>query len=200
VNGISNLGFGSRFAWNQTLIDTNFAASNAHIFASNMVNEFRFSLVRRDLDFPENDPSSPTATITGVFTVGGNSNFPQRRVTNSYQFSNTTTRTLGRHTLKFGADVRHNDADNISGFDTKGTFLFNNLEDFVNNEAFRFTTRTRRVWRRVRADRSRSTRTTGRRVSDFPGVRAPPPGCSATGRRCSAAASALVTTSSSTTC
>ena len=139
VNGISNLGFGPLFAGNQTLIDTNFAATNAHIFTPTTVNEVRFSLVRRDLDFPENDPRTPTATVTGLFTVGGNSNFPQSRVSNSYQLSNTTTRTMERHTLKFGADIRYNDVDNISGFDTKGTFLFNNLEDFVNNEAFRFT-------------------------------------------------------------
>jgi hypothetical protein len=138
-NAISNLGFGPLFAGNQKLIDTNLAAGNAHVFSSDMLNEFRFSLVRRDLDFPENDPNTPTATITGLFTVGGSASFPQSRVTNAYQFSNTTTRTQGRHTLKFGADIRYNDVDNISAFDSKGTFTFNNLQDFVNNEAFRFT-------------------------------------------------------------
>ncbi len=32
---------------------------------------------------------SPTAAITGLFTIGGLSNFPQGRVTDAYQFSNT---------------------------------------------------------------------------------------------------------------
>lgn len=138
VNAISNCAFGERFCGNQKLIDTNLAASHTHIFSDAMLNEFRFSLVRRDLDFPENDPKSPTATISGLFTVGGNSNFPQSRLTNSYQFSDTVTRTLTRHTLKFGADIRYNDVDNNAAFDSKGTFTFNSLQDFVNNRAFRF--------------------------------------------------------------
>ena len=37
--------------------------------------------MQRDLLFPENDPTSPTATITGLFQIGGDSNFPQSRVT-----------------------------------------------------------------------------------------------------------------------
>ena len=74
-----------------------------------MLNEARFSLVRRDLDFPENDPESPTATITGLFTIGGPSNFPQSRVTDAYQFSDTLTWTLSKHTIKAGADVRYNE-------------------------------------------------------------------------------------------
>jgi len=62
--------------------------------------------VQRDLLFPENDPVSPTAAITGLFTIGGLANFPQGRVTDNYQFSNTLAWTKNRHTLKFGADVQ----------------------------------------------------------------------------------------------
>ena len=97
---------------NQELVDTNLAASNAHVFSPTMLNEFRFSLVRRDLDFPEVDPTSPTATITGLFQIGGDSNFPQSRVWNAYQFSNTLTRNVSKHSMKFGADIRYNDVDN----------------------------------------------------------------------------------------
>src|SRR5688572_14254091 len=75
-NAISNLGFGGRFAGFQDLVDTNLALSNAHIFSANLLNEFRFSLVRRNLDFPENDPLSPSVTITGLFNIGGATNFP----------------------------------------------------------------------------------------------------------------------------
>ena len=136
-NAISYLGFGSLFAGSQTLVDTNLAVSNAHIFSSRMLNEARFSIVRRDLDFPENDPNSPSATLTGLFTIGGLSNFPQGRLTNAYQFSDTVTWNATRHSLKFGADIRYNDVDNRSAFDSKGTFTFNNLQDYMNNSAFR---------------------------------------------------------------
>jgi outer membrane receptor protein involved in Fe transport len=136
-NGTSNLGFGSLFAANQDLVDTNFALSNAHIFSGNKLNEFRFSLVRRDLAFPENDPNSPSVTITGLFNIGGASNFPQGRVTNAYQFSDVMTWTVStKHSLKLGADIRLNDVHNEAAFDSKGTFTFNNFEDYLNNNAF----------------------------------------------------------------
>jgi hypothetical protein len=136
-NLISNCTFGGLFCGNQATIDTNFAASNAHVFSSSLLNEFRFSFVRRDLDFPENDPESPTAGISGLFDIGGASNFPQSRLTTAYQFSNTMTWNARKHSFKLGADVRYNDADNQSAFNSKGTFTFNNLQDYMNNNAFR---------------------------------------------------------------
>jgi hypothetical protein len=136
-NAISNLRFGSLFAGNQALKDTNFAASNTHVFSPALLNEARFSLVRRDLSFPENDPNSPTADILGLFQIGGDANFPQSRITNSWQYSNTATWVVPRHSIKFGADIRYNTADNESAFNLKGTFTFNNLQDYMNNSAFR---------------------------------------------------------------
>lgn len=137
-NAISNCSLGAVFCGSQKLIDTNFAASDSHVFASNLLNEFRFSFVRRNLDFPENDPASPTASITGLFQIGGSSNFPQARITNAYQFSNTATWAAApRHNLKFGTDIRYNTVDNRSDFNIKGTFTFNNLQDYLNNSAFR---------------------------------------------------------------
>ena len=136
-DGIGGTGFGTRFMANQKLIDTNLAASNAHVFSPTMLNEFRFSLVRRDLDFPENDPSSPTATLTGLFQIGGDSNFPQGRLSNAYQFSDTLTWNRSKHGIKLGADIRYNDVNNRAAFNSKGTFTFNNLQDYMNNTAFR---------------------------------------------------------------
>ncbi len=136
---VSNLQFGPVFAGSQDLKDTNLAASHTDIFGPSLVNEFRLSWVQRDLLFPERTtPTSPTAAISGLFTIGGLSNFPQSRVTDSYQFSNTVTWTKNRHTLKFGADVRYNKADNQSDFNSKGNFTFNNLQDYLNNNAFLF--------------------------------------------------------------
>ena len=136
-NAVSNLQFGSLFAGNQTLIDSNLAASNTHILSSRMLNEFRFSLVRRNLDFPENDPTSPTATVSGLFQIGGDANFPQWRVTNAYQFSDTVTWALPGHSVTFGTDLRYNHVDNESASNLKGTFTFNSLQDYMNNTAFR---------------------------------------------------------------
>jgi Carboxypeptidase regulatory-like domain/TonB dependent receptor len=136
-NAISNLGFGNRFAGFQDLVDTNLAISNAHTFSSNKLNEFRFSLVRRNLDFPENDPVSPSVTITGLFNIGGATNFPQSRITDAYQFSDTVTWSAAKHNVKFGADVRLNNVINNAAFDSKGSFTFDNLQAYMNNNASR---------------------------------------------------------------
>ena len=135
----SNLGFGSLFAADQTTIDTNVAVSNTHVFGPRMLNEARFSYVGRDLDFPENDPLTPTGQITGLFTVGGLNNFPQTRVSAAWQFNDTFTWTMDRHTLKAGADIRYNDVDNLSGFNSKGFFVFDNLEGYMNNQPSQVT-------------------------------------------------------------
>ena len=90
------------------------------------MNEFRFSYIKRDLQFPENDPKTPSSGITGLFQIGGDSNFPQGRVQNSYQFSDVFTLTRSKHTLKFGADVRRIKLANDAAFNSKGTYT---LED-----------------------------------------------------------------------
>ncbi len=137
-NVVSNLQFGSRFAGAQNIRDQNLAVSDTHTFSPTLLNEFRFSYIRRNLAFPENDPRTPTTTIGGAFTIGGASNFPQGRIQNSFQFQNLLTKQLGNHTLKAGFDIRYIQLDNTAAFDSKGTFVFNNLADFLNNNVFEF--------------------------------------------------------------
>ena len=137
-NVVSNLTFGERFAGAQSLYDQNAALSETHVFGPNVINEFRGSYIRRNLDFPENDPNTLTTQISGLFTFGGLSNFPQSRVTNYYQLSDTLSWMAGNHGLKFGADIRFNQLFNKSGFDLKGTYTFNNFADYLNNNAFSF--------------------------------------------------------------
>jgi hypothetical protein len=137
-NAISNCTFGATYCGGQDLKDTNLALSETHTFSSNVLNEARLSLVKRDLLFPENDATSPTATISGLFQIGGDSNFPQGRVSDSWQFSDTLTWLKGKHSMKFGVDIRYNKLDNIAAFNSKGVFTFNSLQDYMNNSAFLF--------------------------------------------------------------
>lgn len=133
TNVTSNTQFGDIFAATQNVIDQNMALSETHVFGPNVINEFRGSYIRRNLSFPENDPVTPTTTIAGFFTIGGLANFPQGRIQNSYQFSDTLSVLRGRHSLKFGVDIRHIHLFNQAAFNTKGTFAFSNLANFVNN-------------------------------------------------------------------
>jgi len=138
ANVISNLTFGERFAGDQALFDQNLALSETHIFSPTVLNEFRTSYIRRNLDFPERDTQTLTTNVSGFFSFGGLGNFPQSRVTNYFQFSDTLSSTFGKHGLKFGADIRFNQLFNKSGFDLKGTYTFNNFADYLNNNAFSF--------------------------------------------------------------
>jgi outer membrane receptor protein involved in Fe transport len=137
-NVTSNLQFGSLFAASQEILRQNHAASWTRTFSPRWVNEFRFAYIRGFLDFPENDPRTPTTGITGFFTIGGLSNFPQGRLQNSYQFQNTSTYLWNRHSIKVGADVRYNKLFNNAAFDSKGTYTFDNLQDFLNNRPAAF--------------------------------------------------------------
>jgi outer membrane receptor protein involved in Fe transport len=138
VNVISNLAFGSIFAGDQSVFDQNLALSETHVFSPSVLNEFRFSYVRRNLAFPENDPTSPTANITNLFTIGGAANFPQGRIQDSFQFSDTLSWQKGNHSFKFGGDIRKLKLFNIAAFDSKGTFTFSNLQNYINNFASTF--------------------------------------------------------------
>jgi outer membrane receptor protein involved in Fe transport len=135
---ISNTQFGSLFAGDQVILDQNLAISETHVFGQQALNEFRFSFIRRNLQFPEYDPRTPSTGINGFFSIGGASNFPQGRVQDSAQFSDTLSLQRGRNTFKFGADIRRIKLFNLAAFDSKGTFTFNNFQDFLNNNAVTF--------------------------------------------------------------
>lgn len=135
ANAYSNTDFGATFAANERVRDQNTAVSYTRVLGPSWLNEARLSHIRRDLQFPENDPDSPTATIGGFFTIGGTSQFPQGRLQDSFQLSDVLTRHWGRHVLKIGADVRYLSLDSLAAFDSKGTFTFTNLQDYLNNRA-----------------------------------------------------------------
>ena len=132
---ISNCVFGTIFCGDQIIQEHNASATHTHVFSGNLLNELRVSYIYRDLQFPENDPTTPTTTIQGLFTVGGLNNFPQGRLQKSWQFQDVLTYTKGRHTFKVGADIRRVLLNNIAAFDSKGTYTFSNLEAFMNNTA-----------------------------------------------------------------
>ena len=131
---ISNLGFGNLFSGAQTNFAQNHALSETHIFGPRLINEFRFAYVRRNLAFPENDPTDPTTIISGAFTIGGANNFPQGRIQNTFQWQDIATLVEGKHSIKIGVDLRRNRLFNQADFDSKGTFRFNSFADFLNNQ------------------------------------------------------------------
>jgi Carboxypeptidase regulatory-like domain len=130
-----NRQFGSLFTAAADSTFQNHALSLLHVFGANLTNEFRFAYSRANLAFPEKDPTDSTITIRGAFNIGGASTFPQGRISNTFQWQDITTYLLGRHSLKFGVDLRRNRFFDVAAFDSKGTWTFSTLADFLNNQA-----------------------------------------------------------------
>jgi len=130
----SNLQFGTLFSAAQVIRRQNHVISDTHVFSPALTNQFSVAFIRSVLGFPENDPTDPATSINGAFSIGGASNFPQGRTTNEFQWLDTASYTLGRHTLKFGGNIVRQRLFNVAAFDSKGTYTFNNFADYINNQ------------------------------------------------------------------
>jgi hypothetical protein len=87
-----------------------------HVFTPHLLNEFRAAETRIDFKFAPTDETnanplrfSPRLTFgsaaTAISAMGYNSNFPQGRLEDLYQFQDTVSYTIGRHTLRLGGDI-----------------------------------------------------------------------------------------------
>lgn len=130
-----NLAFGERWA-----VDTKYYGQN-HLVGFNwtpgsrFINEARVAYARLFPSFVERDPVSSTVTLTNLFQIGGNSNFPQERLEQTYQVQNVSTLIVSRHTLRFGADLARTKLVSNSAPNVKGTWAFANLQNFLNNQS-----------------------------------------------------------------
>jgi outer membrane receptor protein involved in Fe transport len=79
----------------------------------------------------------PHITVTGAFTFGGNSGFPQGRGDNVGTFSDTLSWVHGNHIIKIGGEFRRQNTDDFSA--TPGTFSFPSLTAFLADQANSFT-------------------------------------------------------------
>jgi outer membrane receptor protein involved in Fe transport len=138
-NVTSNLQFGTKWSASQTIFRQNHALAYTRGFNAHFLNEAHMAYVRSNLQFPENDPVSPTVTITNFFGIGGLNNYPQGRVDHTWQYQDVASYTLGRNALKFGFDLHRYWLSNVSAFDSKGTWVFGTFGDFINNQATSLT-------------------------------------------------------------
>ena len=66
----------------------------------------------------------PLVSLTGNFAIGFTTNGPQPRVDQTYQIDDSFTKTLGRHTFKFGYDGRRFNVDNEFSGSNNGNYSF----------------------------------------------------------------------------
>jgi hypothetical protein len=106
-----------------------FQTSDAHVINEKAVTEIRFRYFRDDEhQTPAN--SLPTISILGAFVSGASNAGASNVSTNSYEFQDYTSATLGKNFLKFGARFRGNRESTSSTANFYGTFTFQSLNAY----------------------------------------------------------------------
>ncbi|MEO7145300.1 MAG: TonB-dependent receptor, partial [Bryobacteraceae bacterium] len=124
--------------------------SDIHIFTPNLVNEFRFGYVRHNGSifgsgqdgaafaqqhnvalFPAPILGFPSIAFNYSGQLSGTSEFsgwgggdPNLNIENRFQWADNVSWTRGRHTLKFGADIRRERFDTVKGTPFFGQYIY----------------------------------------------------------------------------
>ena len=133
------------FNGNTAFFRTNYVNGNHKwILGANLLNEAYVQVGQSYGDWTARHPGLVNLTITGGFTLGGDSGYPQRRTDWIYQaidnlsWSRFGSRT-GDHTLKAGVQVKVFDSDGYFDSNFRGTYTFPTVAAFVAGTPTRFT-------------------------------------------------------------
>ncbi len=115
-----------------------FAGGWTHTLSSRAINEFRVSYTNIGFTFGPTPATAanplaqlPTISVAGISASGAPfpamgfpSNLPQGRAHKSYQYQDSLSYTVGRHTFKGGVDVNHLSVVDAIPFNSRGTISF----------------------------------------------------------------------------
>ncbi|MCI0422152.1 MAG: hypothetical protein L0312_23475, partial [Acidobacteria bacterium] len=121
----------------------NATISETHTFGPRTVNQFMFSFGRSAPNFtPLFDFGGPEIAFQdGTSAFGTWNGLPQGRVQNTFQYTDTVTRTQGAHRLKFGGELSRVQANSVFDSNVRGQFIFLTLNDFVQGRPFQYSQR-----------------------------------------------------------
>ena len=128
--GVGQLALPTQAA-NSMSMENTLQASDSLVLSKNVVDDIRFQYRRfRYQDVAQS--TSPTVTVQGSFTDGGNNGGVVRDNQDIYEVQNYFAAAEGKHSLNFGARLRaYRDADFTSG-GTNGQYIFQSLPDYLN--------------------------------------------------------------------
>jgi len=126
-----------------------------YVFNSKVVNQIRFQYSRFEPEFVSTNPTDPVVlialndTLSGIdsrngtliagnSTTASNFNFPGTRKESRFQFQETLNAVIGAHTLKLGADVQNIKSDFLDLQDATGTFNFQSVRLFLNDNVTQY--------------------------------------------------------------
>jgi len=134
--------------------DANITYSETHSFSPRLINNFLASYGRTSPIF------TPTAKTPGPFIafndgtdgLGPWTGIPQGRTQNTFQYLDTVTYNIGRHTLKVGYELNRIQSNGAFDANVRGTYTFNTFQDFQTgiplsySQRFGNSVRGYRVW------------------------------------------------------
>lgn len=115
--------------------------SDTQVLGSRVINETRFQYIRdRDSQAPEN--TTPTVTVQGAFTGGGNNTGISRDSQDHYELQNYTTAALGKHSINFGARLRLLRDSNYSTAGFNGNYTYSSLSSYAAHQPSQYEVTT----------------------------------------------------------
>jgi hypothetical protein len=133
------------YSGNTSLVrDHYLVGSHKWVPRSNRLNEVYVQGGHTESDFRARFPSLTNLFVSGAFSVGGNSGYPQGRSEPLLQLVDNFTiiRSGGRtgdHAIKLGANVKIFRSDSFFDADSRGTFTFFSLQQFLAGQAGQYT-------------------------------------------------------------
>ncbi|PYT02464.1 MAG: hypothetical protein DMF60_21300 [Acidobacteria bacterium] len=140
-NGVNGPGF----SFNGDFGSQNFLLSHTWIINPTMTNEARFAFGRINFQFPLSGANKaeaatlPNIAVSGISSVGIQTNIPQFRIANNYLIQETMSKVVKTHTFRFGGEYLRQIAQQRPPFNERGSFAFlagggfSALANFVDN-------------------------------------------------------------------
>ena len=115
----------------QSIKNRSFTINDVYALSPTLINEARFTYSKRELAFPENLSFSFSIGGTSSAFNFGNSNFPQSRKDNVYEWTDNVSKSTGNHNLKFGYNLLRYQLASFFAPNLRGTVSYGSLQDFL---------------------------------------------------------------------
>ncbi|MDW5265207.1 MULTISPECIES: TonB-dependent receptor [Acidobacteriaceae] len=130
----SNAGVGTLVladnSYNQTQLENDIQISDTVVVNSKLLNETHFQW-RKIRNSQTANTLTPTVTVQGAFTTGGNSSGTVQDHQDVFELQNYSTATAGLHTIRFGARLQAYRDANYSTSGSNGTYIFQSLDHYL---------------------------------------------------------------------
>jgi Carboxypeptidase regulatory-like domain len=128
-NGVSQFALQAQ-GYNTLNQENTFQVSDTQIINPKIINETRFEYIR---DRDNQDPlfTTPTITVQGAFTDGGNNEGTIHDAQDHYEVQNYTTAAMGTHSIRFGGRLRMVRDSNSSTSGFNGNYTYASLSNYA---------------------------------------------------------------------